>query len=270
MKDDGLLGFIGKLLKYLKSITLDRLDALLFKKNAWAVVRPWMLYRCYYGIIKLLGFREGEHQLGRLKNMDDIFKNIKKNGYTGDIVEFGSYRGFSLYWLARFRKKYGLNNKIIGIDSFEGLPETSSVWKKGMFDDTDYDTAFNNIKKYLDVHNLEENNIFIIKGLFGDPNVRERLRDLSDKILLAHIDCDLGSSCTCALEIVDKMHKNDPFYLLFDDWGNHPDEIPKSFSAFMNARHEQVEGTLISSTNLTRYFLISKAGKAPVGIQAIN
>lgn len=200
--------------------------------------------------------REAEHQLGRLMNMESIVKKIAENEIPGDFVEFGVFQGLSLIWLAKFREKYGLQHKkIIGVDSFEGLPSTSTMWKKGQFDNTSKGLTKKHLKNYL--LPSERKNIHLIKGWFSDSKVKTKLSKLTNQISLIHFDADLCSSTLQAFEVV-KPHisKQKIFYMLFDDWGCHADEIPKAFDIWCSQNPERTNQNLYS-TNLTKYFKVN-------------
>lgn len=79
--------------------------------------------------------REAERQIGRFLNMQKVLNEIEKNNISGDIVEFGTWQGqgLMLFDIALSTKT---QRNLIGIDSFEGLPETSTIWKKGDFSNT--------------------------------------------------------------------------------------------------------------------------------------
>ena len=81
--------------------------------------------------------REAEHQIGRFLNMQKVLNEIEINNIRGDIVEFGTWQGqgLMLFDIALSKKT---QRKLIGIDSFEGLPETSTIWKKGDFSNTSF------------------------------------------------------------------------------------------------------------------------------------
>jgi len=249
-------------LRGLHERTAGRLDLLLFYKCKWSVIRRPVINSAVYRVFRLLGFREGEHQLGRLLHMYEILSEIKRSGREGDIVEFGSYQGFSLYWLARFRDELGLKARVIGIDSFEGLPEASTIWKKGLFSDTSRAACERAVLAAYGGGTLAERDIHIIQGLFNDPRVVAELSALTGRIAVAHVDCDLGSSCTQALGLVRAAGVAEPFYLLFDDWAWHPEEIPASFGTFLKGSLPDRAASEVSSTRFTRYFKVSAPGRA--------
>ena len=75
---------------------------------------------------------------------------------------------------------------------------------------------------------------------------------------MIHFDADLGTSTLDALQIVEKylMHRKYPLFLLFDDWGIHPDEVPDAFYMWLeNAKHSyNFKETKIGSTKYTRQY----------------
>jgi hypothetical protein len=235
----------------LRATPLSKAFDAYFARNRFSLaekdLRSWK-----YSLLKWIP--EAEHQFGRLPNLERVFQEVEKNKIPGDIIEFGSFQGLSIIWLARFRDKYGLNDrKIIAVDSFEGLPESSTVWTKGHFNNTSLELVRKNIKDNLLPH--QQKNIEIVQGWFSAPEVKEKLEaTLSDKIALCHIDCDLRSSCNDALQLVEsRLLKNSKSFVLFDDWGCHPDEIPVSWNEFLKTQ-PQLVAKEFSHTNLTRYF----------------
>ncbi len=199
---------------------------------------------------------EAEHQIGRLINIERIIKIIKENNITGDFIEFGVFKGLSLIWLARFREQYGLTDKkIIGIDSFKGLPISSGGWGKGQFNNTSIEILDRNLKNYL-THN-EQMNIEIIKGWFADSSVTQNLKKVTDKLSLVHLDCDLGVSAEDAFNVLEPFFKKGGGikYLLMDDWGCNPNEIPVAFENWKK-KHPYISTSLFSETRLTRYYKV--------------
>jgi len=199
--------------------------------------------------------------------MKNLFETIKQKNEVRNVLitEFGVYKGFSLLWLTRYRDRYLPGAEIVAVDSFEGLPESSTIWKKGSFSDTSYESVVKTLERFTHVSDIlnHNKNIKIIKGKFSEQQVSAALEDAlhpagesPDKfMLIAHIDCDLGSSATEALGALDKAgaFKTKKFFLLFDDWYNHPDEIPKAFEEFISVRSNW-KVKEIFSTKLTRYF----------------
>ena len=259
----GLRAVLTGALRGIHARTVGRLDRWLFYTHQWRTIKRFMVHPLPYHAFKLLGCTEGEHQLGRLLHMYSILSAIKRSGRTGDIVEFGSYRGFSLYWLARFRDELGLSMRVIGVDSFKGLPETSTIWKQGLFSDTSRAACEQAILTAYGARSLADRNISLIQGLFSDPGVAAELRSLTSAVILAHIDCDLGSSCGQALSLIRAVGACEPLYLLFDDWFWHPEEIPANFEAFMRREMPAHAIEELSTTRYTRYLRVFRPEVTP-------
>ena len=192
--------------------------------------------------------------VGRYLNMKDIVNEIKKDNIEGDIVEFGTWQGLGLLIL---NLCFGYHKrKLIGIDSFEGLPETSTIWNKGAFNDTTLNLALQNIS----INALNKESFKLIKGWFNDKYVSEALYKETNNICLIHFDADLGSSTTQALKIIEPYLKNrsNPIYFLFDDWGCHQDEVPEAFLGWLTTAQNtfNFKAYKMSTTRLTRYYKI--------------
>jgi hypothetical protein len=200
---------------------------------------------------------EVEHQVGRYVNMKAIISEIEEGSIPGDVIEFGTWQGLGLILLESAFKLVDSPRKFIGIDSFEGLPESSTVWELGAFSDTSYDKAYANIEKNFGA----KNQFLLVKGWFNDERVSEQLYSEIDDICLVHFDADLGSSTRDALKIIEKyLHKiSHPVYFLFDDWGCHPDEVPDAFYDWLIHAKKlfDIEAEKLSSTRYTRYYKIT-------------
>lgn len=207
--------------------------------------------------------KEMEHQKGRFLNMSKIKDEIELADYEGDILEFGTWQGLSLILLSMLFSQGHHRRMAIGIDSFEGLPISSTIWEKGGFNNTSIDVAQNNLKKFA---RLFENRIDtkLIKGWFDDPKVQQELRNLALDPILVHFDADLGVSTSQALTIVEPFlqDRQKPVYFLFDDWGCHPDEVPDAFFNWLEKFRlgKQVHITKLSSTRFTRYYRLNFSG----------
>jgi hypothetical protein len=198
---------------------------------------------------------EIEHQVGRYLNYKKIINEIKKNNIKGDILEFGVWQGLSLIIINSLFKKS--DRKFIGVDSFEGLPKTSTIWKKGGFDNTSYNLAYKNI-----ANNFSNKNQFkLIKGWFNQKSVHNNIYSSTNKLCLIHFDADLGYSTNLALKIIEPYLKNrsEPIFFLFDDWGCHPDEVPDALLSWLQhaSLKYKFQAHKVSSTRFTRNYKIT-------------
>jgi hypothetical protein len=203
---------------------------------------------------------EIEHQVGRFINMCKIVNQITpKNKET--IVEFGTYQGLSILLLdyAFTLRSNSINNNsncnFVGIDTFRGLPESSSIWTKGQFNNTSIGICEKNIRKWIN----PVSEFKLISGRFNDPNVSKELSQYSN-ISVYHFDADLRSSTEEALQVLHLLlhQKQNSVYFLFDDWGCHPDEVPDAFYNWYleNKNDLSLSATKISSTKYSRYYRI--------------
>ena len=198
-------------------------------------------------------FREAEHQIGRFLNMREILVKVKELDIKGDLVEFGTWQGqgLRLFDIACDGK---INKSLVGIDSFEGLPESSTIWTKGSFSNT----SFENVQKRLENDTKNFADVRLIKGWFDDPEVAEKLYEVVEDVAIVHLDADLGSSTLQALKVLEPyfQKRTQPMFLLFDDWGCHPNEVPEAFNTWFNDAKTRynVKADMVCYTNLTRYY----------------
>ena len=205
-----------------------------------------------------LDYGEIEHQAGRYINMRMIVNEIIDNNIPGDIVEFGTYQGLGLLMLAQLFAKDITSRKFIGIDSFEGLPVNSTIWRQGQLT-ASYDVARTNID------NLFPNNsnlsYELIQGWFKEQHVAHSIYQHCPSVSLVHFDADLGISTTEALAVIDHYltDRVDPMYLLFDDWSCHPDEVPAAFERWAAVAQDKfnLQVKELSSTKITKYFKVT-------------
>jgi len=203
--------------------------------------------------LQIVDDAELEHQYSRYLCMQDIANEIIRHDYPGDIVEFGTFKGLGLLMLAQCFEHSRQNRCFIGIDSFQGLPESSGEWSQGMFDNTSYDECCKNMQNFMPVNTALSWKI--ISGWFNDVSVLENLNNSTSSISLVHFDADLGSSTTQALNLVKPylQNRSDPMYFLFDDWGIDEKEIPLVWQSWvsensqtLNFKFEEISHGLLS------------------------
>jgi hypothetical protein len=221
--------------------------------------KPEDLNKDYYRKIKDLKSSELEHQIGRLMNMKNIVKECR--AISGDFIEFGTWRGFSMLWIAYFMERNAIfDKKFIGLDGFVGLPYSDGVFEQYGFSDTSLEECRKVIRASNEIYEETKNNIIIEKFLYKQKT--EILNFLkyanTKKFCFIHIDCDVSQSY---LEIFDLLTEGkliaDKCYILFDDYGcdsNLKTEIDKSFKRLS----KKWEITVHSSTKLTKNFYFEK------------
>ena len=131
---------------------------------------------------------------------------------AGSIVEFGSFRGGSAIFLASVCRSLGLNVKVYGLDTFEGMPPTDKgvdAHNAGDFAGVD----LNELRTFVESSGLSEHLEFI-QGVFEET--APALLAKAPPVLLAHIDCDVYASVAFAWEVV-KPYMASGGYVAFDD-----------------------------------------------------
>jgi hypothetical protein len=197
----------------------------------------------YYKIIRSAqNNKEAEHQIGRLTNYKRILTEIKNNNIQGGIIEFGTWRGFSLLWISYLSERLGLfDKKIAGIDSFAGLPGSEGIFKRGNFSDTSLQECQENIYKSKDLYSITKKNIHIQKLSFSQN--KEMIESSS------------------AIEIFDLLLEGnligDKCYILFDDYGC-MDSYGKTVDDLINKIKDRWDVSEHSQTKLTKNYMLKR------------
>lgn len=130
----------------------------------------------------------------------------------GDIVEFGSFRGGTAFFLAYVARALRIKATVYALDTFEGIPRADSnidLHVPGDFKETSFE-KFANTVQTLQLHNL-----VIIKGDFENtfPQICSQIKPLS----LVHIDGAVYSSVKYAMNAaIPHMHPEGG-YMVVDD-----------------------------------------------------
>ncbi|MER7370802.1 TylF/MycF/NovP-related O-methyltransferase [Nonomuraea wenchangensis] len=131
----------------------------------------------------------------------------------GHIVEFGVWKGYSTrvirdeLWRARLWERRQRRKRIYACDSFEGLPEGYENLPAGTF--------------ATPVPRL--NGVRVVKGFFAE-SLTPALAAEVGLVSLAHLDADLESATSCALDWLTPLLA-DGALLLFDEfYGEDPAE----------------------------------------------
>ena len=196
---------------------------------------------------------------------------------AGDIVECGVFGGLSLALLAkgsRFDPK-GMSRRIVGIDSFEGLPfdnEQHPRWNEGdcavvhgwhpflnAGDRVSADTTL----ALFDICGLDAPILYT--GEFADVLPRV-VPTVHPAIALLHVDCDLYESTKDVLNgVVPALQ--DGTIILFDDWfhyrGNPNRGEARAFREFI-AEHPEWEAVHWTSySTFCQAFIMSRRCSLP-------
>jgi hypothetical protein len=171
------------------------------KAHGWGYWRPLVpedaFGECVRNAIRILR-RDGDHTFG-------------------DYLEFGVSRGTSMAAVFRALDNERLANvRLVGFDSFEGMPEGSEKegWAPGTYKSTEGAT-----KRYLKSKAVDMRRVTLIKGWFAETLTPRTVRTLNlRKASLIMIDCDIYSASKEALWFSEPLI-DDRAVVLFDDWG---------------------------------------------------
>ena len=149
--------------------------------------------------------------LDRLMNLFLLIKFFAPRLPFGHLIEFGSYRGGSAFFMARLAAKFLPGSQVFALDTYEGMPVTDptiDAHDAGQFADGPL------AELIAAKESLHFTNIHFVKGLFEEtaPAV---LQD-AKSILLTHIDCDIYDSVKYAY-LVCKPYMVPMGYYVFDD-----------------------------------------------------
>jgi len=156
------------------------------------------------------------------------FDYLMGAGVTGDILEFGTYRGYSARLIAGLMNDVGWGGKLLLFDSFEGFPGLESA-----VDRESYEVAVNNvwypgqarpeprideaIRLVLE-QIIPPDRLEIVKGFYSDT-LETSLNDIT--AAMVSIDCDLYESTLCVLNhLLAEDIFQDGSVLLFDDFNS--------------------------------------------------
>lgn len=190
----------------------------------------------------------------------------------GAIVEFGVFTGLSLAEFAQghaFDNK-GMERRIVGFDSFEGLPasaEEHARWQRT-------DCAVNHswhpmIPIGARVTPSVTQDLFAACGLTPPAlhigpfaaTIGRVVPSTYPAIALVHFDCDLYESTSDALTLASPAFQ-DGAMLMFDDWFHyrgHPEKgQTRAFSEFLKQHPEWTAVPYRSYSTFCRAFILSK------------
>jgi hypothetical protein len=192
------------------------------------------------------------HNLDRWTMFVRAVDFVNFEAVEGDILEFGVFGGISLALLARahgFDPK-GMSRRIVGYDSFRGLPgsaESHARWKEG--DCSSIHGWHPILKPGLAVTEEVTRELFrrseldepeLEVGLFQDT-VPRTLPAKYKAAAVVHIDCDMYESTKIVLSGLAPILQEGTV-LLFDEWfsykGNPGKGEARAFFEFLDAHRE--------------------------------
>jgi hypothetical protein len=172
--------------------------------------------------------------------IDSAVLLLAVNGIRGDVVEFGVFEGRSLrhLWHAHRWVEHLVVDEITpilrgvdpaplrrcfwGFDSFEGLPEHAEQ-VDGQADwiaPGAFAASQESVRASLRRSRIPDEDVVLVPGWYEDSLSEEAAGERPEHIALAHVDCDLYSSCMECLEFL-APRLVDGSIVIFDDWWLH-------------------------------------------------
>jgi O-methyltransferase len=149
----------------------------------------------------------------------DLLREHVGSDDVGDYLEFGVYAGGTMTCADRARRAAGIETmRLIGFDSFEGLPEEAvqlnpQRWSAGMFACTPQEALENMRRGGVDVDRVR-----LVKGWFDETLTDQtRLEHRIERAGVIMLDCDLYSSSRTALDF-SAPAIGPAAVLVCDDW----------------------------------------------------
>jgi len=160
-----------------------------------------------------------ERAKGRLQNFSEmnrmnlflILKFFLPRIPFGHVIEFGSYRGGSAIFMGAVCERLSPQRRIYALDTFEGMPATDKridAHSIGSFSNT----SLPEVSAAVTASGLR--NVSLVKGLFEQTT--DAVLTEAGTVALAHIDCDIRSSCEYAQRAVRRSMVPGG-YIVFDD-----------------------------------------------------
>jgi len=228
------------------------------EKNLSLIYNPQDLNAEYYEKIKDLD-RDFEHQIGRLSNYKKIVEDCQN--LEGDFIEFGTWQGFSLLWIAYFMERKAIfTKKLIGLDGFIGLPYADGIFDKFAFSNTSLNLCRKNLLENKILYKETKKNILIEKFLYQQKGsiLRFFKKKGIQQFCFIHIDCDVSKSAEEIFEILlEGGCLADKCYILFDDYGCET-SLKKTVDGILKKLEVDWLIETHSSTKLTKNFLLNR------------
>ncbi len=164
------------------------------------------------------------HNLAKFFQVYKIWFNIKLDSISGDYIEFGIFKGKTLFHSIKVAKKLKIFQEITfwGLDSFKGFPVENHEFYLSK--------NFKSSKELVEKPFTKYENVKIIDGFFEDSVTTQQLVSI-EKIAFAFVDCDIYESSEVAFKFLkNKIVKGG--FIMIDDFtsidknGNY---IAKSF-----------------------------------------
>ncbi len=149
------------------------------------------------------------HNLEKFQQIKKIWFNIYLDDIQGDYIEFGIFKGKSLYHSIKVAKKLKLYNNITfwGLDSFKGFP----VENHNFYTSENFRSSKKTVEKFFSKYKKTK----IIEGFFDQSLNSEQLKDIKN-ISFAFVDCDIYESAEEVFQYLNERISKGGFIMIDD------------------------------------------------------
>jgi hypothetical protein len=186
----------------------------------------------------------------------------------GDYYEFGIFRGYTLWYAQQLMNRLGYRSmRVVGFDSFEGLPEVSGVDDyKGDFSKGQYAASLAYVRDQLTKHGVDWQRTILVPGYFEATLNAELKRELALRpAATVLIDCDLYESARLALGFIGDLLL-DGAIVIFDDWNAFDRDDDRgerrAFREFLAGRPDIAAEALFDYGTHGKAFRVARTGSA--------
>ena len=139
----------------------------------------------------------------------------------GTCLEFGVFRGDTLVWQAEQMMGSYLSTRLIGFDSWQGLPEeVQGIWRPDRHKPGEYKSSRAFVQERIP--ESVRDRVSLIDGWFKDTLTRDIQSGIND-LIFVNVDVDLYGSCLEVLNFIGPiLHPGVIIY--FDDWKDPNDQ----------------------------------------------
>ena len=182
-----------------------------------------------------------------------------RNHSFGHYLEFGVSRGTSLACMWRAKSTENLEHlKIIGFDSFEGLPQEAADYPEAGWKVGEFRSTIGATRRYLKQNGVDLEAITLVKGWFADTLNADTIKIHNiNKASIIMVDCDIYPAAVEVLNFVEPLI-GDEAVIMFDDW--YCDDIgeKKAFAEFQEKHPDLIASALPSYGAEDKVFLLTR------------
>jgi O-methyltransferase len=179
----------------------------------------------------------------------------------GTSLEFGVFRGNSyVYQAQEIAKKY-THDKLMGFDSWQGLPdEANSVWRPSFHAKGEYSSTKDIVIHKLDIVGLKDDKrLSFVDGFYSD-SLTEELRSKINDVIFVNIDVDIYQSTIELLDFIGPLLR--PGVVLYwDDWKDPRVSYKESWGEHLaweewSSKHQDIKAEFLEQNWINQRIMI--------------